>query len=113
MTNSIPKNAEPTDTLDTIETYVSVSEFRAATDALFRHVTYHVGNAIDDVELKANADMCRRSAQRLSSLGCKRAKREDWQNRERALDRSASLLSKILFGVITRPARALRLRVVK
>ena len=71
---------------------VPVAEFRNATDALSRvcRVDYHacVG-ASEKAQWVARA---RRVAARLIGMTCKRARCEDWNRRESAIDRATTLV---------------------
>jgi len=74
------------------ENVVKIADFRDEIDHLFRvcNVDFH---ACVGVEEKARwVEIARKVAINLSGMTCKRATVQDWDRREAALDRSASLI---------------------
>ena len=90
-------NAASIYTVESATTFVRVAEFRLAIEALEywineRHSVCGAGERARWIE------ETRSLANKLAKLNCKRARKADWDRREIALDRSASVIGKYLFG---------------
>ena len=73
---------------------VNVAEFRGRIEHLERLASdYH--SCVDRFERAKWAVIARRIGSELIHTTCKRATTEDWMRRERAIDRSTSLLGKV------------------
>lgn len=96
------KNTNHTHTTDRITERVPVRELRNRTDALVRMVRVDLQACVNHTELMRWAEQCRRMGRELTATGSARAKLEDWDRRERALDHSASTLIRIETGEIRR-----------
>ena len=78
--------------------FVSVREFRQAIEHLERKIRVDRHSAVGVAEKSRWAEETRRVASSLIATSCKRAKSDDWIRRERAIDRSASLVCSHLLG---------------
>lgn len=80
------------------EYMVKVADFRDEIDHLFRvcNVDFHA--CVDATEKARWAEIARKVASSLSAMSCKRATVQDWDRREAALERSATLISKVILG---------------
>jgi hypothetical protein len=75
-------------------TTVNVSDFRRAIEHIERIVSVDYHSAHPGAELLAWVERAKQLGSELIGLTCKRATAEDWLRRERAIDRSASLIAK-------------------
>lgn len=74
---------------------VTVSEFRDAIDHVFKICT-DFSSCIGDKEKAHWVEIACRFGSELKQTICNRATERDWDRRERALDRSAGLIAKVL-----------------
>lgn len=84
---------------DNAET-VSVSEFRFAIFCVENKI-HDLSACVGKRERSRWLSEARATGARLIATTCKRAKREDWERRERAIDRSAALICRVseeIFG---------------
>ena len=74
---------------------VKVAEFRQRIESVeqYCHCDYHA--CVTDAERLRWADMTARAAAELSGMACARATKQDMDRRERALDKSATLIIKV------------------
>lgn len=75
-------------------TTVPVAEFRQVIEHLERLISCDYHSARGEQELLRWKDRARNVGAELIGLTCKRATLEDWQRRERAIDRSAALITR-------------------
>jgi hypothetical protein len=83
-------------TLGQIVADVPVREFRGLTDWLNRSVNVDRCACATPEERERWVAECRGIVARVKAAGCRRAKVADWDARERALDRSATAILRIL-----------------
>ena len=82
--------------LDGVTRVVPVAEFRQAIEHLERKVRCDYGACVNNDERARWAVCTRIVGAELIGMTCKRATQEDWDRRERAIDRSADLLSRFI-----------------
>lgn len=78
---------------------VNVATFRDQTENLDRCCRVDFPACVNHSERTRWAEVTRKVASDLMAMTCKRAKHEDWVRRERAIDQSASMVGKVLFGI--------------
>lgn len=108
------KTADPAiHTVESITSTVSVAEFRNLTDHLFRVCRVDFNACKGESERAKWVEQCRKVAGWVREAGCKRAKREDWDRRESALELSATLIIRVLEEDPTPAPTRPRLRLIQ
>lgn len=77
---------------------VPVAEFRNQVGMLEDQVNLHYHSCVGASERAHWAEMTQRVGRKLLNLHSKRATKQDWDRREKALERSTVLIAKVLFG---------------